>query len=78
MTRWILIAILALVITALVYIYFVKPSVDREDEVVNDASDVASDDVGDEVNEEVVDCSGLVMSTRKNCLIAEGELPVNL
>jgi hypothetical protein len=65
MTRWILIAILAVVVTTVVYIFFVKPSVDREDEVIDEVTDGAV--------EEVVDCSGLVMSTRKNCLIASDE-----
>jgi hypothetical protein len=51
---YILGAILAVVVTTAAYMCFVKPAVDREDDVI----------------EEVVDCSDLTMSTRRNCLIA--------
>jgi len=65
-THWILIVTLAVVVTAFVYIYFVNPAIDREDEVI----DEVIDEVTDGAVEEVVDCSDLTMSTRKNCLIS--------
>ena len=61
MTHWLLIALIAILF--LVVLLCVKSSMDREeDEVV--------DEVADGTIEEVVDCSYLTMSTRKNCLIA--------
>ena len=57
MNTWLLLAIL------IVLVLYVKSSMDREEDEV-------TDEVADGVIEEVIDCSDLSMSTRKNCLIA--------
>lgn len=42
---------------------------DEADEA--DEADVAADDTADDTAGEIVNCSDLIMSTRKNCLIAQ-------